>query len=519
MSLKRKEIDGNTNFDKVLFTSPIWKSMLNCFDILKAIDIEVRFGSQVISWYMQQQSFIPCAETWESAINIRCSYEYIHSDKFSSQNSGTSCGMLLYLIKFEVVCPKLNELVQFCVDNNRITELLILLHPEHKFRNRNGEFYKIRKHPHLDLACRRGFITIVQIIMHLFPQTPELCLLHFIDKTLEETIQVGRYDILELIVPNLTRIRKPDALIAAVKNIETRERFKNVYDDQKCESAAANNMDNNSIALSELFEFCLDNAISHSLLIEEVLLSIVRLSNHQIAFKLLHLCLSKSAIMTQKIWDTAFTYNNLLIIEAFPEFKITDKLLIDVCRAGHCDLIAKLDDSVKLPKECILSSIRSGNASLIHLISKKVDNVIFTKSMLLESISRTNHFIDPNETDLVKIDPTVATFYCGNFTSIDTTIICELIKHDRQTTLKYFKEMDDIGGFGWDIFNDTSFLQASETCNTAIMEMMLSDTNIIWKESTLREALRLVYTSKNSVEKRQIGIKMIEATRKLLIKM
>jgi hypothetical protein len=79
--------------------------------------------------------------------------------------------------------------------------------------------------------------------------------------------------------------------------------------------------------------------------------------------------------------------------------------------------------------------------------------------------------------------------------------------------------MDDIGGFGWDIFNDTSFLQAAEMCNTAIMEMMLSDVNIIWKESTLREALRLVYTSKNSLEKRQIGIKMIEATRKLLIKM
>ncbi len=487
--MKRKRLEWSPKPDNVLFTSPIWKSMLNCFDVMKAIDIEVRYGSRVISWYMQQQSFIPCAETWESALNIRYNYEYLHNEKQSLHSipSNVSCGMLMYLIKFEVVCPKLNELVQFCVDNNRITELLILLHPDHKFRNRNGEFYKIRKHPHLDFACRRGFMKIVQIIMYLFPQTIDLCLLHFPDKTLEETMQVYP-NVFQLIVPKLSKIHKSDILIAAMKH---------GY---------------------EIFVFCMNHIISTNLLNEEVLIAIVSLNNHESALKLLILCLSKSAVMTQKIWDIAFIHNNSHIIKNFTQFHITDKLLIDVCRAGHFDIVSQLDENIKLPKDCILASIRSGNANLIHLVSKRVENPIFTKSMLLESISRINHFIDPFETDFVKIDPTVATFYCGDFSCIDTTIICELIKHNRQTTLKYFKEMDDVGKFGWDIFNDTSFLQAAETCNIAIMEMMLLDTTIIWKESVLRNALRLVYTSKSKTfEQKQVGFKMIEAVRKLLI--
>jgi hypothetical protein len=498
----RRRIGWNAYPDKVLFTSPVWKFMLNCFDVMKAIDIEIRYGSQVICWYMQQQSFIPCAETWESALNIRFNYEYLQHNPNVLQQS--SCGMLMYLITFEVLCPKLNELVQFCVDNNRITELLILLNPKHKFRNRKGDFYKIRKHPHLDLACRRGFTTIVKIIMHLFPQTPDLCLLHFIDKTLEETIIANHLDILQLIIPKICVIQKSDALISAAK----------------C-ALEETSLEDETPSKGEIFEFCIEHINSDnpiSLITEEVLLAIVSIPNHKKSLKWLKICLSKSAVMTQKVWDVAFMHNNSEIIMEFPQFNITDKLLVDVCRAGHCDIISKLDPNVKVPKECILASIRSGNANLIHVISKRVENPIFTKSMLLESISRTNHFIDPYETDLVKIDPTVATFYCGDFSSIDTTIVCELIKYNRQTTLKYFKEMDDIGEFGWDIFNDASFLQAAETCNTTIMEMMLSDTNIIWKESVLRDALRLVYTAKSkSYEQKQVGFKMIEAIRKLSI--
>jgi hypothetical protein len=402
---------------------------------------------------------------WEAALNCKGDKSYF--------------GALWYLIKFQILCPYYYHIVQFCIDNNRVTELLLFLNPEYKFRNKHGVVFVLPyKLPTLDVACERGYLLIVKLIM-LFFRKDHLLLLHHPDQTINKVINSKNVEILKLMIPEMAEIKKSETLIEASSD-------------------------------TDLFLFLLHHLRGINLLTEQVLISLANFGH----LDLLKLCLKRGASMTQKVWDQAFLNNFTHITEGFPQFQMTDSLLEKACKLGKMNVIENFS---LLPDKCLLASIKSGNARLIHLVAERVKNPVFTKNMLLKSISKHNYFIDEKETDPVNIDPVLAVFYRGGFIELDDNIKKELVIKNKQSTLDYFHEMDVDGKLGFDVYNDVTFLQAAQCCNIDIMKRMLTLPNMEWSNSTLAESSRLIYISQFDDKMKRLAFLLIESARKLVL--
>jgi hypothetical protein len=442
------------------------------FDVLRAADLCIRFGSKNLASYMRQQSFLPGSETWEYALDVQ-----------ETLNPRPACGVLLYLTNFEVMCPHLKDIIQFCVDNNRITEILILLNPTNKFRNNVGEFLSIKRPPHIDVACEKGFVDMIQIITHIYPNDlPSL--INRPNKTLQKVIAANRMEILKTIVPKFVVVRKHETLVAAAAN-------------------------------TPIFLFLLNHIVSSvSILTEDVMVELASVGS----LYLLRLCMERGGVMTQKAWDAAFTENKVDIVDSFPQFKVSDTLLAKVCRMGRAEPIESFTGV--LPDRCLEASVKSGNAYLIHLVSTRVANPKINKALLLDAVSAVNTHIKPGDdtTNPIYLDPILAVFYCGKCTYLDEAVKRAMVIHNRQSTLQYFRQIDADSESSLDVFSDSAFLQAATCCNLQIMEMMLSDKLAVWKDVVLSNATRLVYMAQTDTPSKQKGFALIEAARKMLLK-
>lgn len=209
--------------------------------------------------------------------------------------------------------------------------------------------------------------------------------------------------------------------------------------------------------------------------------------------------------MTQRAWDIAFVNNHADILAAFPEFTISETLLVSVCRAGNWRAIESLAEDRKLNDKCLVAAIRSGSAKLIHMVTKKCVNPKFTHAMLMDSVGA--KLIEYGDViEKTEVDPVLAVFFLGNFDVIDDQLKLKLVQYGQYQTLEFFHNA------GLDIYSQSVFEKAATCCSVPIIEQMLR--NKKWSEPVLEKVQRLVYVSSGRKPSKKRVFDMIGDCRK-----
>lgn len=420
--------------------------LLRIQTVFRAVDLEYRLGMRRFHDLIKYQPFFPGRDTWRAITK--------HTVSFSKKNytigHESLRGLLCYLLVYNIPCSDLDQLIQQCVDNDYICELLLLTQVRIPLYQNTGDLICILKPPFLDRAIKHEFTTMFEVCSEIFgiPQ------LQRPDDVIEYIFNHWSYKfcnslkLINSIVPNIANIRTVKAM-----------RF------------AASSQEAFRFALFHCDPIALNEGVLLSLAEHGDLLSI-------------KLCLEKSQLqMSQNVWNEAFFNNHPEVMNAFPQFKITSDSIIQACREGCLVSIKALGENVILPRKCLINAIASGNTELIRYVFQKIPNAKITRKMLESSIDVGS---DNKSGDQVASSAFLTCFVLADELSLlDSKMKCKIIDCGKTNLFEILHSYDEKDKIGLNMFNDQTLIRAAANCNLEILDMMQDKK---WSQMALENA-------------------------------
>jgi hypothetical protein len=436
-----------------LFIDSIWRVVLMCFSDMEAIHLDTVYGCHQIGWIMRERiTEIPSKHSWVSAVTMK------------------SIGMLIYLMKYKVPCPEIEDLIQFSVDRNHLQTIYFFLDPMNVFYDGHGDSIKEKGCPCLDKACTKGYVDMVKIITGIYLKSHRNKLLKHPIPTITAVMSKGFLEILKLLVPHITDITMTQGL----------------------KSAALYNHE-------EVFEYALKHL--NPGFIPCIPDSVLITASGKGRLNILKMCLDHSnSFIPLEAFNAAFVCGQIevvqFILSTHPTYMPSEEVLIETCKNGCNHIISSLPGNIPIPSECLSVSAKSKNSTLIYTLKKRLPTIVFKKSMLYDAIKS-------GVSEVV-----IAVFECGNFKSINSSMKILLVTKNCVKALEFFH------GIEISVYTDETLLESARLCNVSIIEDIFKS-GLVPSEETIDESLRRLYVSDASNDDRGRAFSLIN-NKKLL---
>jgi hypothetical protein len=427
-----------------LFIPDVWKTVLTCFVEMEAVQLDCVYGNTQIGWLIAERiTYIPSKDSWLLATSSR------------------SMGMLIYLLRYGIPCPDIEDIIQYAINKNYIEILLFFTYPDFKFYDGNGLEIKMQFSLQLDGAIKRNYLNIVKYCLWRFPKNKEKMLRKHVP-TLTYIMSRNLLPMLKIIVPSLTLIPNYIGIKAAAC-----AGFKSMV----------------QYSLKHM-----DPAYLQKEIPDEILIATAKNGRLNI---LPILAETRKGFIPLEAYQKAFARGHVevcnYIKKLFPDYAPAEKDLLEACTYGHHEVIMSLPETTYIPSLCFERAARGTNPVLIEVLHEKKPNYKFKPRILTAAIQSGNSQVF------------LTVFYCGKFKNLpslppDTEI--ELINRRMRTALSILHTMK------YPVYTEEGLLAAARVCDLDIIKDILEVGNVKPSEKTVQNALSFIYVSSESLKKR-----------------
>ena len=171
-----------------LLYQEIWRTVLQCFSDMQSVHIDCIYGSTQVHWLIEKRiTSIPSKHTWLLATASR------------------SIGMMIYLIRWSIPCPDLDDIIQYATDRNHLDTLVFCTSPDVHILDGEGIPWKTRGCPYIDKAMRKNYLTVIDYLLWRFPTSYS----NMVEKplfTIPYVMENNYLDMMIKVVPAVLRI-------------------------------------------------------------------------------------------------------------------------------------------------------------------------------------------------------------------------------------------------------------------------------------------------------------------------
>lgn len=423
------------------FLSQIWRSVLKCFSDMESLQLDCIYGNHETNWIITERiTSIPSCQTWLMAASSR------------------SVGMMIYLLKWGIECPYIEDIIQYAADNNHLDTLVFFTSSDFEFRDSSGMRIRQNFCPELDRAARRNHMDVVSYVLWRFPHSTAKML----KKPLVLVLQLMKnnyLDMVKMLVPRVTLITSYAGLKAA---------------------ATLGHKDMVKYALNHLDPLYVGSEIP-----DDILVSAAKNGNLSI---LMVLKRKRGGFIPIEAFHQAFSWGHVAVCryiqKRFPHYFPRDKDIVDACVHGHHEVMSLVPDNMHLPKVCMEHAARSHNYRLIKVLKKKMPDYKFKTKILRDAIRSGNS------------DVCITVFDCGGYKELPKDCEVDMVCRRMRKALRMFHRL------GFPVYNEKSLLEASRICDLKIITDIVEEGKIKPSENVLRQALSFIYVSPENVDVR-----------------
>lgn len=406
-----------TLLDVPFLSAHIWRRVLSCFPLYRALSVDLKFGCVETNWMMEERMLeIPSSSTW-----LVAAHEH-------------SVGLLVRLMTFQVPCVNMDDIIQYAADMNHIDTLVMFTYNRETFtfRNMDGERIKDSKFvPKLDQAALLKYHDILRYCMWKYAPHKE----RFFKQpshTVSRLITHNHLQTVKMLVPR----------VLSIPNIQPILKI--------CESGYV-----------RMFEYCLPHITP--LLKEPILDDLCILAarnNRRGILKRLKTYLKTPVPL--KAFQVAFSMGNLAICEDIlrqsPSYRPKKADIIDACRQGYLssiELLCSLDKSYSLPAECMERAVESKNVHLIRFLDQHMPSYEYKIGLLHDAIRTKDSHV------------CITVFDLGRYKQLPRHHDIELVHNNMQYALSIFHKI------GFRVYTENGFIEACRLCHVGIIRDIL----------------------------------------------
>ena len=423
----------------IVFLPEIWRTILWCFTDMEAMQLDCIYGAPQANWIIQERiPSIPSTQTWLVAALHR------------------SMGMMIYLLKYHIACPQIEDIIQFAADKNHMDTLVFFTSECFKFCDNEGLPLKKRFCPSLDKAAKRNHLQVIRYVKWRFPQDTA----HMIKRplvTLSYVMERNLLDVLKELVPDVTLITAFTGLkMAIIRGHRTIVKY----------------------ALQHLNDLYVGTELPDDLLVAAAK------NGHLRILKLLKKR-RKNGNIPLKAFQQAFSWGHVdvcnYIKKCFPSYLPTQKDLIDASLHGHHEVLSMVPDTMHIPSDCMENAAKSQNHILIYVLTQKNPHYKYQPRLLSMAIRSGNS------------DVCLAVFDCGKYTKLPVDSEIEMVNRRMRKALNIFHNL------GFNVYTEDALLEASRICDLPIIQDIISS-GLKPSVKVVRECLNYIYVSSESTK-------------------
>jgi len=425
------------------FLPDVWQTVLKCFAEMEAIHLDCIYGSPQIGWLISERTAaIPSKYTWLTATVSR------------------SLGMLIYLLKYGIPCPDLEDIIQYAINKNYMEILVFFTYPEFKFYDGTGLEMKMNLSLKLDQAIQRNYLNIVKYCLWRFPKNRERMIRKPVP-TLTGVMTRNLLPMLKIIVPQLMCIPNYAGIKAAAK-----AGFKSLI----------------QYALLHMDPLYLQKDIPDDILIE--------VAKHGRLNILPLLVENRKGFIPLEAYQKAFARGHVdvcrYIHELFPQYLPSEKDIVEACTFGHHEVIMSLPEVIHIPNICFHKAAQGNNPILIEILQEKKPQYKFQTRLLTSAIHSGNSQVF------------LTVFYCGKFKNkpLPPKIEIELVNRHMRQALSILHTMK------YQVYTEEGLLAAARVCDLEIIKDILEIGKVEPSEKAIQNALSFIYVSSETLKKR-----------------
>lgn len=428
-----------------LFVPEVWQTVLQCFGEMEAVQLDCVYGNPQISWLIQERmSSIPAKDTWLLATSSR------------------SMGMLIYLLKYGIPCPDIEDIIQYAINKNYIEILVFFTTPEFKFYDGSGVPIKMSFTLKLDGAIQRNYLNVVKYCLWRFPKSKEKMLKKTVP-TLNYIMSRNLLPMLKLIVPSITKIPNYMGIRAAA-----------------------------CAGYKSLVKFALENmdtSYIHKEIPDDLLIAVAKNGRLNVLILLVERSARpehRNGFIPLEAYQKAFARGHIEVCQyikkIYPEYVPSEKDLIEACTYGHHEVIASLPSTTYIPSLCFERAARGNNPALIDILHEKKPQYKFQPRLLSAAVQSGNSQV-------------FLTVY-SRIKKLPPGIEIELINRKMRRALEMLYRLKH------PVYTEEGLLAAARVCDIDIIKDILEEGKVEPSEKTVREALGLIYVSAESLKNR-----------------
>ena len=396
-----------------LFAPTLWRIVLSCFPEMEAVHLDMTYGGFQTPWMIRHRiTASPGSHTWILA------------------TKSESIGMMGYLLKYQVPCQHIDQLIQYAVDHNHLRTACFFLNENNLFMDGNGDKIQKREIPHVDHACKKNFTAMVQMLITVTPSFRYGKLLKEPVSTLTIVMSLGFIDMMKLMIPTLTSVTNYQGLKLAAKNDHIKT-----------------------------FQFATQHL--HPSYMPHIPEQVIQTICSYGRMSMLMTCMEKLATpyVSQACFNAAFLHGQRHIIkyiESIHQDYVPPRgVILEACKNGRNNVIAALSSKVRLPVECLAEAAKGQSSKLIRTLHRRLPDVPFNNTMITDAIQS-------GRTSVVS-----AIYECGRFTSLTDTHKILLVTKHMNNALSMFHAL------GLVVYTEEALLEACRVCCLPIIRDIL----------------------------------------------
>jgi hypothetical protein len=422
-----------------LFLPQVWQTVLSCFVEMEAINLDCIYGCPQIGWLIEKRmSAIPSSQSWLLATYTR------------------SLGMMIYLLRFGISCPDIEDIIQYAINKNYMETLVFFTHPEFKFYDNAGVPLKMNLSLQLDKAICKNYLNIVTYCLWRFPRQKEKMLKKALP-TLSYIMSRNLLPMLKLIVPSITKIPNFSGIRAAA-----------------------------CLGYKSLVEFALQHintSYTQSDIPNDLLVSVAKKGHLNVLTLLMEY---RKGFIPLEAYQKAFAHGHVemcrYIQKKFPTYQPSEKDIIEACTYGHHKVIELLPDTTFIPKICFDRAARCDNPMLLNVLHRKRPDYKFPSRLLTAALHSNNSQV-------------FLTVFL-HIKQIPPGMEIELVTRRMRRALLMLHRV------GQTVYTPDGFLAAARNCDLEILQDILEVGKVQISNKIVEEALSLIYVSSETLTKR-----------------
>ncbi len=429
------DVEGKVPGNCYFLEPSMWRRMLRTLEPLSAMELDLLFGAHQHDWIVRTcLSQIPNSADWERATACR------------------SFGMMMYLLEYGVPCPDLPHLVQYATDEDMFKMLIFFSSPDMGFKDTMGAPLDVTIAPLLDMACMRGHARTVFYVKRRWPGQLHSMLKNGV-RTLSTLVERGRMDVVRMVVPSLARFSSWSNIYHAVKR-----------NDRRMVEFALRHLDEHSIDIRQMHPKIMNTAAKYNY--KKMLFMLSRRTGVSIPASALSM---------------AFSYGHSALCrkiqEKYPLHKLKANDILMACAHGHANVIRSLDAAVKLPDECVLRAVTSGNASLMGILLDKKPDFAITEQLFMKAVESSK---------VNDVNMCLLLFDRGLMRSLPVGAAERMTARRMRRCLRAFHQL------GLEVYTDKVLIEAARICEVGIVRDVFEVGKLRPLATTLENAKRLV---------------------------